>query len=33
MRDAILTAPFDWYTQKLDLALDGVEHRYRNPGS
>lgn len=28
MRDAILTSPFDWYIQKLDLALDGIGHRF-----
>ncbi|MFC7623614.1 TetR/AcrR family transcriptional regulator [Microlunatus sp. GCM10028923] len=33
MQDAIRTPPFDWYTQKLDLALDGIEHRRANPTS
>lgn len=28
MRDAILVDPFDWYRQKLELALDGIEHRF-----
>lgn len=28
MRDAILINPYDWYAQKLTLALDGIEHRH-----
>lgn len=35
MHDAIRTDPFDWYTRKLDLVLDGVAHRLapRAPGT
>ncbi|OLT16954.1 hypothetical protein BJF78_13455 [Pseudonocardia sp. CNS-139] len=31
MHDAIRTGPFDWYTKKLDLALDGIAHRLAPP--
>jgi AcrR family transcriptional regulator len=29
MANAITTTPYDWYTQKLDLALTGIETRFR----
>ncbi|MCI1672683.1 MAG: hypothetical protein LKI34_00455 [Bifidobacterium tibiigranuli] len=29
MRDAILIEPFDWYKQKLTLALDGIELHFK----
>jgi hypothetical protein len=29
MTNAITLTPFDWYTQKLDLALTGIETTFR----
>jgi hypothetical protein len=29
MTNAITLAPFDWFIQKLDLALKGIEARFR----
>lgn len=31
MTDAIRCAPFDWYSQKLDLALEGIDARFGKP--
>ncbi|MER5209110.1 hypothetical protein ABT063_00520 [Streptomyces sp. NPDC002838] len=29
MANAITLTPFDWFTQKLDLALRGIDARFR----